>query len=71
VKTIGSNYGSCPCGGTFEETVVEVRFTAVTPPQSLRDVPQAACPLCGTRVYKSAVLERIEAAYTAAQLTAG
>ena len=26
----------------------------------LTDVPQGACPLCGSRVYKAEVLERIE-----------
>lgn len=26
----------------------------------LTDVPQGACPLCGSRVYKPEVLERIE-----------
>ena len=27
----------------------------------LNDVPQGACPVCGSRVYKAEVLERIEA----------
>ncbi len=27
----------------------------------LSNVPQGACPLCGSRVYKAEVLERIEA----------
>jgi hypothetical protein len=27
----------------------------------LTDVPQGACPLCGSRVYKAGVLEGIEA----------
>jgi hypothetical protein len=67
METLGSAYGKCLCGGDLDETLVEVRFSAVTPSQVLRDVPQASCPLCGTRIYKSAVLERIEAAYTAAQ----
>jgi hypothetical protein len=30
-------------------------------PIVLEHVPQGACPLCGSRVYKTAVLEQIEA----------
>jgi hypothetical protein len=32
-------------------------------PVVLTDVPQGACPICGSRVYKTEVLERIEALY--------
>jgi hypothetical protein len=55
-------YGACPCGGTYEPRVVEVRLTnqmgeAVVLPK----IPQGACRVCGSRVYKLAVLQRIEA----------
>jgi hypothetical protein len=29
-------------------------------PIVLADVPQGACPVCGSRVYKAAMLERVE-----------
>lgn len=53
--------GRCPCGGTLEERVVEVRMTArdgrlvVLP-----SVPQAACLTCDSRFYHAGMLQRIE-----------
>lgn len=55
------DYGKCPCGGTYENRQVEVRMTVAGKAVVLSNVPQGACPLCGSRVYKAEVLERIEA----------
>ena len=55
-------YGTCPCGGTYEPRVVEVRLTNQSgEPVTLPEIPQGVCPNCGSRVYKLAVLQRIEA----------
>jgi YgiT-type zinc finger domain-containing protein len=56
-----SDYGHCPCGGTYERRVVEVRMTVDAEAIVLTDVPQGACPVCGGRVYKMHVLEGLEA----------
>jgi YgiT-type zinc finger domain-containing protein len=59
----GTWYGICPCGGTYEERTVEVRLTnRAGDGVTLPEIPQGACPVCGSRVYKLAVLQRIEAA---------
>jgi len=55
-------YGICPCGGAYDPRVVEVRLTnqagkVIVLPR----IPQGACSVCGSRVYKLAVLQRIEA----------
>lgn len=54
------DYGRCPCSGQYENRFVEVRMTVNGKVVVLTDVPQGACPLCGSRVYKAEVLERIE-----------
>jgi len=56
-----SDYGACPCGGVYEQRMVEVRMTVGDEVVVLIDVPQGACPQCGSRVYKAAMLEEIEA----------
>ena len=56
-----SDYGRCPCGGVYEQRMVEVRMTVRGEEVILTDVPQGACPLCGSRVYKAGMLEGIEA----------
>jgi YgiT-type zinc finger domain-containing protein len=56
-----SAFGRCPCGGVYEPRVVEVRMTVGGEAVVLSDVPQGACPVCGSRIYKAAVLEEIEA----------
>jgi YgiT-type zinc finger domain-containing protein len=56
-----SGYGRCPCGGVYEQRVVEVRMTIGGEVVILVDVPQGACPICGSRVYKAGTLEGIEA----------
>ena len=62
------DYGKCPCTGTYESRTVEVRMTVRGEPVVLTDVPQGACPLCGSRVYKTDVLERVEALYHQSEL---
>lgn len=54
-------YGRCPCSGTYEERSVEVRMTIAGTSVVLSDLPQGACPLCGSRIYKAGVLDAIEA----------
>jgi hypothetical protein len=59
--TPASEFGRCPCGGVYEPRTVEVRLTALEEPVVLSDVPQGACPNCGSRVYKAGMLRMIEA----------
>ena len=54
------DYGRCPCSGAYDNRFVEVRMTVASKVVVLTAVPQGACPLCGSRVYKAEVLERIE-----------
>jgi len=54
-------FGTCPCGGRYEQRAVEVRLTAAGRNVLLTDVPQGVCPMCGSRVYKRDDLQRIEA----------
>jgi hypothetical protein len=57
------DYGRCPCGDDrYEARVVEVRFSTNSSVTVLTDIQQGACNTCGSRVYKSGVLARIEAA---------
>ncbi len=60
MKSQVAEYGTCPCTGKYESRTVEVRMTVGGKAVVLSDVPQGACPLCGSRVYKAEVLERIE-----------
>jgi YgiT-type zinc finger domain-containing protein len=53
-------YGRCPCGGQYENRSVEVRMTVKENVFTLAGVPQGACPLCGSRVYKAEILSRVE-----------
>ena len=54
-------YGTCPCGGSYERRSREVTMTVDGKRQDLSQVPQGACPNCDARVYKVEVLERVEA----------
>ncbi len=54
------DYGRCPCSGVYDNRAVEVRLTVEGKVVVLTDVPQGACPNCGSRVYTAEVLERIE-----------
>ena len=58
---VNGEYGSCPCGGLYEARFVTVNMTVEGAPVTIDDVPQGACPSCGSRVYKLPVLARIEA----------
>jgi hypothetical protein len=51
---------SCPCGGRYEEKLVEVNMTVEEERRTITDVAQRACPSCGSRVYLPSTLERIE-----------
>ena len=65
------DYGSCPCGGKYESRMVEVTIKGVgDEPVVLKNVPQGACPVCGSRVYKAQILERIEASLRGTQIAA-
>ena len=56
-----ADYGRCPCSGYYQRRHVEVRMNVNGKVVVLTNVPQGACPSCGSRVYKAEVLERIEA----------
>jgi hypothetical protein len=60
------NFGSCPCGGHFENRWVQVRMTAGGK-VLLKDVPQGTCSLCGSRVYLLETLARIESVFKGRQ----
>jgi YgiT-type zinc finger domain-containing protein len=51
---------SCPCGGRYEDKLVEVNMTVEEERRTITNVAQRACPSCGSRVYSPATLERIE-----------
>ena len=63
--TMTPDYGKCPCFGQYENRTVEVRMTLNDKPIRIEDVPQGACPQCGSRVYKANILEYIESVYKA------
>ena len=58
--TTVNDYGRCPCSGIYAHRYVEVRMTVEGEPQLLTNIPQGACPECGSRVYKAPVLESLE-----------
>ena len=62
MPTQAISYGRCACSGWFESRLVEVRPVVGGEPVVLKNVPQGACPLCGSRVYKADVLRMVEAA---------
>jgi YgiT-type zinc finger domain-containing protein len=61
MRSLPAEYGTCPCAGTYENRSVEVRMTVGGKAIVLENIPQGACPLCGSRVYKTEVLECLEA----------
>ena len=70
METLGTRFGTCACGGAFEEHVV-----AVTAPKKgrkkgarLLEVEQGVCPVCKSRVYKTRSLQAVEAAFRALHL---
>jgi hypothetical protein len=56
----GIDYGRCPCGGIYTPKLVEVNFGEGDLKVTITNVPQGACPNCGSLVYKANVLECIE-----------
>jgi hypothetical protein len=54
------DYGRCPCSGVYDRRFVEVRMNVGNKVVVLTGVPQGACRVCGSRVYKTDILERIE-----------
>lgn len=56
----GFDYGKCRCSGRFEDRFVEVRLNIKGKIIVLTDVPQGVCSSCGTKVYRTGVLGRIE-----------
>jgi len=54
------DYGRCPCNGLYEQRYVEVRLSVKGKIVVLTGVPQGTCQMCGSRVYKTDVLSRIE-----------
>jgi hypothetical protein len=55
------DYGRCPCGGTYENRWVEVRIPIPDADPIVEiNIPQGACPICGSRVYKAQILDLIE-----------
>ena len=60
-ESAANSWGRCPCSGSYERRSVEVRITVNGTLILMTDVPQGACPNCGSRVYKAEHLERVEA----------
>ena len=60
MKSQITEYGTCPCTGQYESRMVEVRMTVGGKAIVLSNIPQGACPICGSRVYKTEVLESLE-----------
>lgn len=57
-----SEWGRCPCGGTYQSRQVLVTMTADRAETvELSNIRQGLCPQCGSRVYKTVTLELLEA----------
>jgi YgiT-type zinc finger domain-containing protein len=55
------DFGRCPCGGgRYSLKRVTVRMSIEGRHIELLNVPQGACLACGSRVYKTDTLRRIE-----------
>ena len=61
MSNASEQFGTCPCSGHYDQRFVEVRMRVDGEVIVLTDVPQGACPNCGSRVYKADVLEMVEA----------
>lgn len=70
METLGSRFGTCACGGAFEERVVPVSAprTGKKKEARLPAIEQGVCPVCNSRVYKTLSLQCVEAAFRALQL---
>lgn len=71
METLGSRFGTCACGGVFEDRVVPVTAprTGKKKDAQLPEIEQGICPLCKSRVYKTLSLQCVEAAFRALQLS--
>jgi YgiT-type zinc finger domain-containing protein len=58
---VPSDFGQCPCGGVYEQRLVEVLMKVRGQVRQIDHVPQGACTSCGSHVYKAVMLEEIEA----------
>jgi hypothetical protein len=56
-----SEYGRCPCGGTYTSRQVTVSMVSRDEPLEMSGVGQGWCPACGSRVYKAVTIELLEA----------
>ena len=69
METLGSRFGTCACGGVFEERVVTVTAPRTGKKDAqLPEVEQGVCPVCNSRVYKTLSLQLEEAAFRALRL---
>jgi hypothetical protein len=66
VWTHTADAGRCPCGGRYEARLVEVNFANGM--ETWTDIPQGACPECGSRVYRAPQLALLEQGYKAAAM---
>ena len=57
---MSKGYGRCSCGGAFAARVVQVNMSPGSEQVSVSGVPQGACPICGSRVYKVNILAGLE-----------
>jgi hypothetical protein len=57
---VAPDYGRCPCGGLYEQRLVEVKMNLADEQVLLNEIPQGRCPSCGSRVYKAVVLSALE-----------
>ncbi|HVN54165.1 MAG TPA: YgiT-type zinc finger protein [Anaerolineaceae bacterium] len=53
-------FGTCPCGGKYENHSIKVTLNVNDQSIVLDPVPQGVCPNCGSRVYTTETLELIE-----------
>jgi hypothetical protein len=50
-------FGRCPCGGRYATRTVSVQASGT---RTIDDVEQGSCPLCGSRIYKTSIVEMLE-----------
>ena len=58
-----AHFGDCVCGGKFESRMVEVRFNFTDRTLLFEDISQGKCNSCGSCVYQSGTLARMEMLY--------
>ena len=55
--------GECPCGGRYEPRTADISMAIDGDTVQLPAISQGRCPSCGSRVYKTVVIEALEALY--------